>query len=175
MMYLEKALLHLVFLRATMLMIDKTFKGSKLICLLLAGLIGHTYIHLQSVRFASQPASPWASGLHHRISGSMTNLSSLVVPLNTIHTWLTIPSFGSTSKKKKKKEGTRDREQKRNKFCSPDKKEAEVLCAVPSWWYFTLNKQAEPHREREASIYPAPIIIHPLFSKFTFWHSIRTL
>lgn len=45
MMYLEKALLHLLFLQAAMLMIDKTFKGSKLICLLLAGLIGHTCIH----------------------------------------------------------------------------------------------------------------------------------
>lgn len=45
MMYLEKALLHLDFLQAAMLMIDKTFKGRKLICLPLAGLRGHAYIH----------------------------------------------------------------------------------------------------------------------------------
>lgn len=46
MIHLEKALLYLVF-QAAMLMIDKTFKGTKSICLLLARLIGHTYIHLQ--------------------------------------------------------------------------------------------------------------------------------
>lgn len=44
-MCLEKALLHLDFLQAAMLMIDKTFKRRKLICLPLAGLRGHTYIH----------------------------------------------------------------------------------------------------------------------------------
>lgn len=45
MMWFEKGPLQLVFLQAAVLMNDKFFKGSKLICLLLGGLICHTHIY----------------------------------------------------------------------------------------------------------------------------------
>lgn len=94
MMYLEKALCHLHFPQAAMLMIDKTFKGSKLICLLLAGLIGHTYMHPTkcSVCFSTLVSlGLWATSQDIWLN----DRSSLVVPPNTIHRWQTIPSHGT--------------------------------------------------------------------------------
>lgn len=76
---------------------------------------------------------------------------------------------------RKKKGWDPEKKRKEAHLAVQIKGEVAVLWAVPSWWYFTLNKQAEPHRERNASIYPATIIRHPLFPKFTFWHSIGTL
>lgn len=170
-------MMYLVVLRAVMLMIDETFKRIKLICLLLARLIGHTYSHpLKVFRLLFNPYLP----------GPVDYITRYLVPWQILVHWLfhwilftddwqlfPCGTKNTDTDTQKKMEGPRDREQKRKKFCS--KGEVEEQRAVPSWWYFTLNKQAEPHREREASIYPAPIIIHPLLPKFTFWHSIRTL
>lgn len=114
MMYLEKALLHLLFLQAAMLMIDKTFKGSKLICLLLAGLIGHTYIHptkcsvcfttLVSLGLWTTSQDIWFND-KSQFTGCSTEYHSQMTDDSLI--W---EEGTDTSKKKKIQKGTQDEE-----------------------------------------------------------------
>lgn len=70
----------------------------------------------------SVPINICLPGQNHQIPGSMTNPCS-VVPLYAVHRWLTVSSCGTKVwiKAEKKKKGTWDREQTKNKFCSAHK------------------------------------------------------
>lgn len=108
-MYFEKALFHLVFLQAVMRMIDKSFKGSKLICLLPAGLMCHSYKPLESVKCAMCSSTPVFG--HWTISQDVSS-SDILQLSEYFNSYLKISSNGTNAWTQQRKKVDRGAEEK---------------------------------------------------------------